>query len=206
MSGPQIIDVEQGTPEWFAARSGIPTASMFATVMAKGRGGGDSKTRQKYLYQLAGERITEQPAESFSNAAMERGHAMEADARRAYAFMHDCEPVQVGFIRNGDKGASPDALIGDDGMVEIKSKAPHLLIEILLNDHLPPEHMAQLQGGLWVAERAWIDLVCFYTGMPLWVRRVYRDEAYIARLSEAVSEFNAELEDVVQRIRAMGAT
>ena len=92
-----IREMEQGTPEWFAVRMGLPTASQFATIMAKGRSGGDSKTRQTYLYKLAGEILTGDPMDSFSNHHMERGHEMEPEARRYYAFMHDVEPQQVGM-------------------------------------------------------------------------------------------------------------
>lgn len=198
----KIHDFEQGSPEWFAARCGVPTASMFATVMASGRGGAPSKTRQTYLYKLAGEAITGQPAESYTNAAMERGHEMEPEARNLYAFMHDADPVQVGFVTNGRAGASPDALIGERGGLEIKSKAPHLLIDTLMRDQMPPEHMAQVQGCMWVCEREWWDFVAYWPGLPLFVKRIHRDETYIAKLSNAVREFTEELDEVVANIRA----
>jgi len=198
----QIIDCDQNSPEWFQARMGIPTASEFATVIAKGRSGGDSKTRQTYLYKLAGEIITGQPMESFGNAHTERGHAMEAEARTLYEFMVDRDCERVGFIRNGRKGASPDSLIGADGLVEIKTKLPHLMVEVLLRGEFPPEHKAQCQGQLWVSEREWIDIAVYWPGMPLFVKRAYRDEAYIAELAQAVDQFNAELDMIVDRVRA----
>lgn len=201
----EIFDaIEQGTPEWFAVRAGIPTASEFHTVMAQGRGGGESITRRKYMYALAGERITEEPAENFANAAMDRGHAMEPDARRFYEFTHGVEVSQIGFIRNGGKGCSPDALVGDSGMLEIKTKRPNVLIEVLKSGAVPPEHAAQLQGALWVAEREWIDFIAYWPKMPPFTKRVHRDEIYIARLAKAVAEFNAELDALVDEIRKMG--
>jgi hypothetical protein len=103
----EIYTCEQGSEEWFAARLGIPTASQFQTIMAKGRDGGDSKTRRTYMMKLAGEILTGEPMDSFSNEHTERGHEMEPDARNLYAFMRDCEPQCVGFIRNGQKGCSP---------------------------------------------------------------------------------------------------
>lgn len=200
----QVFDCEQGTPEWYAARLGIPTASMFSTIMASGKGGGPSLTRAKYMRELVGERITGTPNEGYSNAHMERGKAMEADARALYAFVHD-EPLrQVGFIRNGDKGCSPDSLAGTAGMVEVKTALPHILIEALMADRAPTEHAAQCQGGLWVAEREWIDLVIYWPKMPLFVKRAYRDEPYIATLSKAVSLFNEELAELEAKVRAMG--
>lgn len=200
----QIIECEQGTSEWHLARAGIPTASMFATVMASGSGGGESKTRRKYLHQLAGEIITGEPTDGYSNAHMERGKALEPEARRTYAFMADADPQQIGFIRNGQKGASPDSLIGSDGSLEIKTKLPELLIDCLLSDTFPAEHRKQCQGVLWVAEREWIDLAVYWPKMPLFVKRAYRDEKLIREIAEAVDKFNEDLAAVVDRIRRYG--
>ncbi len=195
----QVFHCAQGSPEWFAARAGIPTASQFATVMASGRGGGDSKTRRTYMLKLAGEILTGEPMDNFSNVHTERGHEMEPDARNFYAFLHDVEPELIGFIRNGSVGASPDSLIGDAGMLEIKTKLPHLLLDLLLRDEFPSEHMAQCQGQLWIAEREWVDLVCYWPNMPKFVKRVHRDEEYISKLVSAVDQFNAELAEIVER-------
>lgn len=197
----EIISCDQNSDEWFRARMGIPTASEFATVMAKGRGGADSKTRYTYLYKLAGEIITGEPTESYSNAHMERGKLMEDEARSLYEFMSDAECEPVGFIRSGRKGASPDSLIGDVGMVEIKTKLPHLMIETILRGEFPPEHKAQCQGQLWVAEREWIDIAVYWPGMPLFVTRATRDEQFIKQLSEAVDVFNDDLDGIVARVR-----
>lgn len=200
----QIFNCEQNTPEWFAARAGIPTASEFHTVMASGRGGGESKTRKTYLYKLAGEVITAKTVEGYTNAHMDRGHEMEADARQMYSFICDADIESVGFVRNGDKGASPDGLIGDRGMFEAKSKLPYLLIECLMRDDFPPEHKAQCQGALWVAEREWIDIVVYWPDLPLFVKRAYRDEAYIASIATAVKQFNEELAEIVEKVRGYG--
>jgi hypothetical protein len=201
----QIFDCAQGSEEWFRARAGIPTASEFATIMASGRGGGESKTRRTYMLKLAGEILTGEPMESYTNEHMERGKQMEAEARDFYAFMHDADLTSVGFIKNGPKGCSPDSLIGSDGMLEIKTKLPHLLIDVLLKDEFPAEHKAQCQGALWVAEREWIDIAVYWPKLPLFVRRAYRDEGYIANLAGAVNAFNAELLAVVERVRRYGA-
>lgn len=194
----QIIDCEQGTPEWFQARLGIPTASEFSTVMAKGEG----KTRSEYMRKLAGEVLTGDPMDSYTNAHMERGHAQEDEARQLYAFLHDAECQRVGFIRNGQKGASPDSLIGPDGGLEIKTALPHIQIERLVRDALPPEHKAQVQGSLWVAEREWWDFVSYSPKLPLLTVRVYRDEDYIKTLAAEVDRFNSELAKLVNTIRA----
>ena len=114
MSGFTVHDCDQGSPEWFAARAGIPTASQFDTVMAQGRTkGSPSVTRRKYMLTLIGEALSGACVESYSNAHMERGHQMEQEARDLYAMVSGHEPVQVGFMRRalptGDAGASPDS-------------------------------------------------------------------------------------------------
>lgn len=197
----QVFDCEQGSADWFACRAGLPTATMFATVMAKGEG----KTRSKYMRELAGELITGECAEGYSNAHMERGKAMEDDARRLYAFMADADPIRVGFLRNGMKGASPDSLIGEDGGLEIKTALPHIQIDRLERDRLPPEHVAQVQGSLWVGEREWWDFVSFWPKLPMLRVRVFRDEPYIKTLSDEIDRFNDELAALVECIRRYGA-
>lgn len=201
----QIIDCEQGSEAWFRARAGMPTASEFATLLAKGRGESESKTRRTYMLRLAGEILTGEPMESYTNAHMERGKVMEDEARQLYAFLTDAQCERVGFIINGPKGCSPDSLIGNDGMLEIKTKLPHLLIDALLKDVFLPEHKAQCQGALWVAEREWIDLAVYWPRLPLLVKRAYRDEPYIKSLSAEVDNFNTELQETVAKIRAYGS-
>lgn len=197
----QIFDCEQGTPEWYAARAGIPTASEFDTVMAKGKGGGESKTRRTYMLKLIGERLTREPMWSHSNEHMERGKAMENEARDLYEMIAEVECERVGFLRLGDAGCSPDSLVGENGMLEIKTKLPHLQLDCILYDELPSEHRAQCQGQLWIADREWVDFVSYWPGLPLFAKRVYRDEAYIARLAEAVRVFNAEMEETIAKVQ-----
>ncbi|RAK68778.1 lambda exonuclease family protein [Phenylobacterium kunshanense] len=205
MADLQVFNCEQGTPEWYEARLGIPTASEFATVMAKGRDGGASLTRKTYMMKLAGERLTGQPMDSYSNGHMERGKEWEAEAREQYAFEHEADPQIVGFLRRGDMGCSPDSLIGERGGLEIKTKAAHLHIEALLRDDIPPEHRAQLQGFLLVTEREWIDLAIYCRKLPLVTRRVSPDRDYIANLKGEIDRFNDELAAMVERVRTHGA-
>ena len=174
---------------------------MFATILAKGKDGGASATRKTYLYKLAGEVLTGEPAENYTNGHMERGHEMEGAARDLYAFMHDADPELVGFITNHGAGCSPDSLVDERGMLEIKTKLPHLHIEALLRDGIPPEHKAQCQGQLWLAEREWIDLAIYWPKLPLIVRRVTRDEAYIRDLAAGVAAFSDELAQLVERVK-----
>lgn len=200
----ETVACEQGTPEWFAARMGIPTASEFATVMARGKDGGRSLIRDKYLRQLAGEILTEEPApEGYSNAFMERGKVLEEDARSLFAFMRDVEPEIVGFIRNGRKGASPDSLIGTSAGLEIKTAIPAVHIDRLQQDRLPPEYVAQVQGSLWVSERDTWFFMSYCPKLPPLIVEVHRDEAYIAKLAAAVEAFNEELDALVSSIRGV---
>ena len=196
----EIIDCEQNSEEWLKARLGIPTASAFSDILAKGEG----KTRRSYMNRLAAEIVTGTPIESYSNPYMERGHAQEDNARRAYELLTEARPERVGFVRNGRKGCSPDSLIGDDGILEIKTQRADLLIETLRLDRFPPSHVAQCQGALWVAERSWIDIAIYAPGMPLFVRRAERDDRYIAELSRAVDQFLAELDETVEAVRRYG--
>lgn len=200
----QIIDCDQGTPEWLAARAGIPTASMFKTVMAVGPKGGKSATRVDYLNKLAGELLTGEPMDNYVSPDMERGKLMEDEARDLYAFQYGVEPQRVGFIKSGNKGASPDSLIGDKGGLEIKSAAAHIQIERLLNGELLSEHKAQVHGNMWVCEREWWDFASYCPKLPLFVIRVFRDEDYIKKIANEVELFNVELQQTVEYIRKYG--
>lgn len=153
------------------------------------------------MLKLAGEILTGEPMESFSNEHTERGHAMEAEARDLYAFQTGAELERVGFIRNGRAGCSPDSLIGEHGGLEVKTKLPHLLIDVILKDEFPSEHKAQVQGTLWLTGRQWWDIAIYWPGIPLFVKRAHRDEGYIANLAGAVKTFTEELDNVVSTIR-----
>lgn len=200
----EFFDVEQGGADWHELRRGIPTASMFRVLMVQN----DTKAqRTTYLNKLAGERITEQPATSFVNEYMEQGKVMEPEIRRQYAFLRDCEPMQIGFVRNGKCGASPDSLIGDDGMMEAKKAEPHILIPMLMKQkadpkYFPSEHFWQCQGNLMVAECDWIDLIVWaHPKMRPLIARAKRDEPAIARLRDAVDLFDLELRRLVEKLR-----
>jgi len=197
----EVVTCDQGSEAWFQARLGIPTASRFSAVMAKGRGGGESATRMTYMRELAGEILTGEPMQAYSNAHMERGKEMEPEARSAYEMIQDVDVQEVGFVRAHGAGASPDGLIGDDGLVEIKTKLPGRLIECHDRGEMPSEHRAQVQGQLWITGRAYCDFVAYWPSLPLFIDRVERDESYIADLSAEVTLFNKQLADMVERVR-----
>ena len=191
----EIFDCQQNTPEWDEARRGIPTASVFKDVLAKGEG----KTRKKLLYTLAGQALATEQPEAWSNSHTERGHAMEDAACSLYALLHNADPQTVGFMRRGRIGASPDRLIGEDGLLEIKSRLPHLQIELLEANRVPPEHKAQIQGQLMVSGRQWCDFASYWPGLPIFVERVYRDEAYIENLTTELERFIEELDYLIAK-------
>ena len=202
----EIFDaIEQGSPEWFKLHAGIPTAGDFAKVLAKGKGGEESKTRTGYLWQKVDEALYgDVVIDSYTNANMERGKAWENDARSNYALDNDVVPQRVGFVKNHAVGAgcSPDALIDDDGELEIKTSFPRLWTPYLVKGGYPVEHKPQLQGNLWVTGRKWIDLVIYWPNRPLFVTRIERDEEYIAQLALQVRLFNAEVRNNVDAIRS----
>lgn len=200
----EIIECEQGTDEWHACRAGIPTASKFATVMAKGRDGGASKTRRDYIYALAAERITGKVVQTWEgNEHTERGHALEGEAHDLYEYIRDMSATKVGFMRRGPVGCSPDRLVGDDGLLEIKTKAPHLQIALLDAGTLPSEHRAQVQGQLWISGRQWLDFMSYWPGLPPFICRVERDPIYMVELAKKTGEFLADLDALTARIRTM---
>lgn len=192
----EIIDCEQGSEEWLLARLGIPTASEFNAVMSNGRGGEPSKTRRTYMLKLLGERLTGELSEGFSNRHTDRGHELEPEAADLYSFTTGTELQLIGFMRNGEVGCSPDRLVGDDGLVEIKTKLPHIQLELLESDRVPLEHMKQIQGQLWIAEREWCDFVSYWPKLPPFIKRVYRDKAIIKNIDSAVSRFLDELHEL----------
>ena len=200
----KIIDVDQGTPEWKAARAGMPTASMFKDALAKGEG----KTRRTYMLKLIGERLTGELAEGYNNSHMERGNEMEPEARDAYAWHADVEPVQVGFVVNdglidlGPIGCSPDSMIGEAGLLEIKTKLPHIQCEVLLKGEVPTEHLKQIHGAIWICEREWLDFVSYWPSLPTFIKRVYRDEKVITELKTGITDFYAELLELERQIRS----
>lgn len=205
--GLTVFDCEQGSEDWIRARMNIPTASMFHTVMASGRGGGESKTRRKYMLQLAGEILTNIPMESYSNSYMERGKIMEDELRNKYALRRGkSELKRIGFIHDPalSCGCSPDSMVienGKTGGLEIKSQAPHILIETILKGEPPPEFKAQLQGTLMITGWPWIDLMIGYSGMRYFEQRIFPDIAYIRTIESEVRQFNKELAAVVAQMQ-----
>lgn len=204
----QIIrDVAQGSPEWLALRLGILTCSELAPVLVNGKGqGGFGVEAISYMDQLIGERITEEAAAPFGgNAHTQRGHELEDVARDLYVARTGAELEQVAIILNHGAGYSPDSLVGADGLTEIKTKLPKFQVGVILAGEVPKEHVAQCQGGLWISEREWIDFISYWPGMPLFIKRMYRDEAMISKIAERVATFYELLEARMERVMEVAA-
>ena len=200
----QIIkDIEQGSSAWHELRHGWITASKFKDVLSSGAG----KTRKSYMLQLASEIMTDMRAESFTNEYMEWGTETEPQARSMYELASGNAVDQVTFIKQGEikAGCSPDGLIGDIGMIEIKCPKSSTQVETFLSGKMPAIHKAQVQGQLWVAQREWCDFVSFdprINGSASYMCvRINRDEEYIKDLSEKVKTFESELLEMVEKLR-----
>lgn len=202
-----VTGIEQGTPEWLALRLGIATCSELDCLLVSGKGeSGFGVAAFTYMDQLIGERITEEAAElPFQTRATMRGHELEGVARSLYESREGVATHQVGIILNHGIGYSPDSLVGADGLTEIKTKLPKFQVGVILSDEVPKEHVAQCQGGLWVSEREWIDFISYWPGMPLFVKRVYRDEAMIRKISERVKTFYDLLDERMNRVLGIAA-
>jgi putative phage-type endonuclease len=190
--------MNQGTPEWLAARAGHATASRFSDILAKVKVG-EAAGRQRYRWQLVTERLTGQPVEGYRNAAMERGQLLEPDARAAYEAQSGNLVAQVGFLSHKEwVGCSPDGLVDADGGIEIKCPDNPVIHVQTLHGGMPSEHVAQVQGAMWVTGRKWWDFVSYDPRMPeklqLYIQHVTRDEAYIEKLDAEVAAFLAEVE------------
>ena len=195
-----ITDIEQGTEEWRQLRLGKVTASRVADVVARTKTGWGA-SRANYAAELIAERLTGSAAERFQSEAMRWGSETEALARLAYEFHADVEVVQVAFAHHPSipmAGASPDGLVGDDGLVEIKCPNTATHIETLLGGSIPGKYETQCQWQMACTGRKWVDWVSFDPRMPedmtLFVQRIARDDARIQVLEVEVAEFLAEID------------
>lgn len=198
--------MDQRSAEWFSARLGRLTASRVADMMAKTRTGWGA-SRSNYAWELAIERLTGEPTPSFCSPAMQWGIETEDRARAAYQIHALCNVEEVGFVEHPKlfAGASPDGLIGADGMLEIKCPNPATHGETLLNGTIADKYLKQMQFQMACSGRQWCDFVSFDPRFPepmqLWVKRVECDEGAIAEIEDCAAEFLAEVEQTVARLR-----
>lgn len=198
--------MDQGSEEWFTIRIGKVTASRVADVIAKTKTG-YSASRDNYMAQLICERLTGLKGESFTNAAMQHGTDTEPLARAAYEALKDVLVDEVGFVPHPTiemAGASPDGLVGEDGLLEIKAPQTNTHIETLLSQSVPGKYNTQMQFQMACTGRQWCDFVSFDNRLPeelqLFVRRVPRDEVFIRLIEAEIVQFLAELDDKINKL------
>jgi len=198
--------IEQGTDEWFAARIGKVTASRVADVIAKTKTG-YSSSRDNYMAQLICERLTNQKGESFTNAAMQWGTETEPLARLSYEVSQNVLVDEVGFVPHPRilmAGASPDGLVGDNGLLEIKCPNTATHIDTLLSETVPGKYNTQMQFQMACTDREWCDFVSFDNRLPtelqLFVKRVPRDNVFIRLIEGEIVQFIAELDDKINKL------
>ena len=198
--------MDQGTEEWFTIRIGKVTASRVADVIAKTKTG-YSASRDNYMAQLICERLTGLKGESFTNAAMQHGTDTEPLARAAYEALKDVLVDEVGFVPHPTiemAGASPDGLVGEDGLLEIKCPNTATHIETLISKVVPGKYNTQMQFQMACTGRKWCDFVSFDNRLPeelqLFVTRVPRDEVFIRLIESEIVQFLAELDDKINKL------
>jgi putative phage-type endonuclease len=203
--------MEQRTEEWFAARCGKVTASRVADIIAKTKTG-YSASRENYLAQLVCERMTGKPAESYSNAAMQWGTDQEPFARAAYEAAKDVLVEEVGFAIHPtikDAGASPDGLVGEFGLVEIKCPNTATHIQTLLDQKVPEKYIVQMQWQMACTGRQWCDFASFdprmEEGLQIFIKRVEYHPLYVAELEKEVINFLMDVEDKIRKLNKLKA-
>lgn len=190
------LDVEQGSDAWFAARCGIPSASVFDKILTTK--GDLSKSSQKLIYQLAGERITGEKEEGYTNGAMQRGIEMEPEARALFQLITGKEVSEVGICYHDerkDRSCSPDGLVGDTEGLEIKCPSLAVHVEYLIGKKLPTAYFQQVQGSLYITGLDRWHFLSYYPGIKPFHIIVERDEIWIAKLSKALDDFVMELDE-----------
>ncbi len=192
MSLIELPDLIQGTEEWMDQRRGIVTASVVGRLLTATGKPANNDTSRTLTAQLVAERITGWTDPTFVSDDMLRGHDDEPRAVAVYA-EHFAPVTATGFMVRDDwgfrLGYSPDGLVGDDGLIEVKSRRAKKQLQTILGDEVPAENMAQLQCGLLVSQRAFVDYVSYCGGMPLYVKRVYPQIDWRLAIVEAVKAF-----------------
>ena len=199
---PIFHDVAQYSEEYDRLKIGIPTSSNFHKIITPQ--GKPSKQWRQYACILIAERILQQRIEFYNSPAMERGLIVEAEAVDWYEFDQDVTTRRVGFITNDEHtmGCSPDRLVGNDGLLEIKAPLPHTQVEYWISGEVDERFRPQLQGQLYISQRSWVDIVCWHDVLPKLVMRVEPDEKFIQALDRELQIFNFFIESVMEKIRA----
>jgi len=189
-----LLDVEQGTADWLAARVGIPTSSCFHRIITP-KTMKPASAQKGYMHELLAEwMLGASLDDGYLSDWMERGMMLEPQAVAYYELQRDMDVNRVGFVLRDDRmvGCSPDGLVGADGGLEIKCPSARVHVENLLGD-MSEKHKCQVQGGLWITGRQWWDLLSFHPELPPALTRVERDEKFISALASCVDGFLNEM-------------
>ena len=201
-----IHNCEQGTDEWLNLRKGVATCSEFSNIISPALAK-ESASLPKYAKKLALELVYDKlKEEAFKSAAMLAGNELEATARQLYQEETFNLVKEVGFIKTdcGNYGFSPDGLVDEDGIIEIKTLEAEAHSEIILNNKMPNDYKCQVQGGLWISERKWCDFVAYNHYHPtknLLIFRIYRDEEFIGKLKELAQKTIVLRDEILNKIK-----
>ena len=190
----------QGTDEWRDLRRGVLTSTAIKTLITPtGKLADNDKTRA-HVYEIAAQRITGRTDDVWQSFDMMRGHDEERLARDLYA-NHYAPVTECGFVVNDSLGFkvgySPDGLVGEVGLIEIKSAKSRIQVERIATGGVPTEHYAQIQTGLWVTGRQWCDFISYGNGMKMMVYCVFADHAYHALIEQAATAFEQKVAEVI---------
>lgn len=194
-------DLPQRSEAWHILHGSVPSASCFSKIVTTR--GEPSKQSKDYMLQLAGTRVFGVFEETYMSFDMKQGVEREPDALSAYSLVTGNPVETVGFCyldERLDRGCSPDGLSGDEGMVEVKSPKLKTHVKYILDDKLPTEYYTQCMGSLYVTGRKWLDFVSYFPDAPLFVKRVYPDDKFIKKLSDAIDKFNTELNGLCEKL------
>jgi putative phage-type endonuclease len=195
-----ILTDEQGSPEWLASRLGRPSASNFGRLVTGS--GKPSSSAESYINEMIAERLTGRSKPFYTNEHMERGNALEPEAREAYEFITDFEVVETGFILHDSEefGCSPDGLVAEQGGLEIKCPSDSVHVSYLRAGKVPSKYYQQVQGCLWITGREWWDFMSYHPEMPHLLVRAHRNEKYIEAMAEQVEKAVKTIVEETERL------
>lgn len=197
----KIHNFEQRTEDWYNIRKGKMTASNADTIIANGKG------LETYIYNLMAEYYSSAEKENYINADMQRGIDLEPEARLEFEFYTDLDVQEVGFIEyNEFIGVSPDGLIGDDGLIEIKCPNDSVYFKLLLSDNIKPEYIAQMQMQLYVTDRQYCYFVSYNPNFEksLYIKKIIRDEEMIEKLKKGLDKGTELIKEIKKNFRKVG--
>ena len=195
-------DLEQGSDEWLEQRLGVLTASEIDLVITKTFKTASNEKTRMHVYTLLSQRITKYVEPQYISDKMLRGHDDEITANELYSERY-AQVRSCGFITNDSlgfvMGYSPDGLVGDEGGTEVKSRDPKFQVKTIVEDKVPDEFMPQIQDGLFVSQRKWIDFISYSAGLPIFVKRVFPIVEHQVAIKKAAIAFEQNIKDAMEK-------